>query len=283
MCRTSRRTRRTRYPPIGVLGSGADAIDRSTFRARTGAIRPNRPFSRRGRSRRKIGEISRSSSSTSSLDIRAKRSADDSSAVGSPTGSELASSPDSTSRPSSRDWSASPLFASTGLRTGESRRFCGSPFDASGRDSSGSSKSSEATGLESTGPIPDQPGAPPIELRPELSHWHRHLESPISDRKPSKDQQTTHPVTPAIRNHRTTSGGNHPRSSPTRRSILTSFFPYDVWEPTDNGAPEEVGLHTRANDVRIRRLCRDDPRMGRTHHRLAPGRPQRPPGRRQET
>jgi len=198
MCRTSRRTRRTRYPPIGALEAEVEAIDRSTFGTEPEAARPNRPFSRRGRSRRKIGETARSPSPTSPLDIRARRSADDSSTVGSPAGSMLASSPDSTSEPSSRDWSVPPPCASTDFRTGELPTCCDSPFDASGRGSSRSSKSSEATGRKSTGPIPGQPGAPPVRLWPSPIPSHHHPESPVPDRKPTKEL-------------------------PTRRSTLASF------------------------------------------------------------
>ena len=198
MCRTSRRTRRTRYPPIGVLEAETDTVDRSTFGTGTEAVRPNRPLSRRRRSRRKIGATSRSSSSTSPLAIRASRSADDSSTVDSPAGLILASSPDSTSELVSRDWPAPPPCASTDFRTDGLPSLCDSPFDASGRGSSRSSKSSEATGRKSTGPIPEQPGAPPIRLSPAPSHSHRHLESPVPNRKPTKDLPTLHTIAPSI-------------------------------------------------------------------------------------
>jgi hypothetical protein len=198
MCRTSRRTRRTRYPPIDVLEAGADAIDRSTFGPGAEAARPNRPFSRRGRSRRKTGETSRSSSSTFPLDIRARRSADDSSTVDSPAGLLLASSPDSTSELVSKAWPGPPPCASFDFRTDGLPTFCDSSFDASGRGSSRSSKSSGATGPKSTGPIPEQPGAPPIRLLPTPSHSHRHLESPVPNRKPTNDLSATHAIAPPI-------------------------------------------------------------------------------------
>ena len=130
--------------------------------------------------------------------MRARRSADDSSAVDSPAGLILASSPDSTSGLVSKDWPAPTPCASTDFRTEGLSAFCDSPVDVSGRDSSRSSKSSGATDRKSTGPIPEQPGALPISLSPTPSHSHRHLESPVPNRKPTNDLSATHAIAPPI-------------------------------------------------------------------------------------
>ena len=245
MCRTSRRTRRTRYPPIGATGSGADATGRSAFGTGEGVERPNRPFSRRGRSRRKIGESSRSSSPTSPLDIRARRSADDSSVVDSLADSMLTSSLGSTSEASSGDWSVLPPCVSASFRASELRVFCGSPFDASGRRSSGSSMSSVVTARKSTGPIPDRPGAPSIEPWPCPSHWHRHLESPVPDRKPSKE--STPSPRPSSTLGRVVEAVVRNRHRPTRRRSLPPLLHP---RPTDSDALEEVGLQARGATFR---------------------------------